>query len=156
MKLEPDKKYAIPYVRGNQKAIRIKKAETSDKILYSKFQLNSLYVAMFNLSPNTFKLWAYLNANKDQHCFALSNTDIAEATGMSKGTYDKAVKELIDNGYLRQGLLFPNFKGYIFVEEGADAPLQDEEIQLISKEKKEQSPFAAASSTSFEGLTQAN
>jgi hypothetical protein len=43
---------------------------------------------------------------------------------MSKSTYAKSINELVDFGFLREGELFPNFKGYIFVEGG---DLEEEE-----------------------------
>ena len=134
MQLDPEKRYKIPFVRGRQKAIRIKKAETNDYLYYSRFQLDALTVALSKLSPNAFKIWAWLNANKDSYCLTISYAEIFELTGMARATYTKAMQELVNKKYLRPGLLFSNFQGYIFVEDGVFAPPQEEELALEKKE----------------------
>ena len=120
-------KYSIPNVKGKQKAIRIKKADTNEYNLYSRFRLDAVNFALKVLSPSAFKLWTWFNTNAHNYQFALSGVEVQEACGISKGTYDRGIKELIDNGFLRPAQLFPNFRGYIFVEFGDnDGPYQEE------------------------------
>lgn len=116
MKMKEDRHYAIPNVQTNQRAIRIKKAQSDDQHYYSKFNIQYLLYAIYNLSSNAFKIWCLLNKNKDGYEFKMSHSDFSQL--MSKPTYLKAVRELIDFGFLREGELFPGFKGYIFVEGG--------------------------------------
>ena len=70
------------------------------------------------LPPNAFKLWAYLNAHSNEFEFGLSSKDVMQICSMSRNTYDKAVKDLIDAGYLIKVELRPNLEGYLFLEEG--------------------------------------
>lgn len=55
---------------------------------------------MVNLKGETFKLWCYLNKNQNNHTFALSKVDAMRWGIGSKSSYDRAVKELIEKGYL--------------------------------------------------------
>lgn len=128
-KMQENKRYAIPNVQTNQKAVRIKKAISDESHYYSKFNIAFLEYAAQKLSPNAFKIWCLLNKNKDEYELKLSHNDFKEI--MSKPTYLKAIKELIDFGFLREGELFPGFNGYIFVEGGnKDSTKYKEEIKL--------------------------
>lgn len=130
MPFDRSKNYSLAHVRGNQKAIRVKKAVTNDNILYSRFRLDALQAALEVLSPNTFKLWCWLNANANDFTFPLSGKEAQVECHFSKATYDKAVKELIEFGYLREAMLFSNFRGYIFVEGGAAQGPYVEELTI--------------------------
>lgn len=123
-------KYAIPNVKGKQKAIRIKKSTTNEYNLYSRFKIDAIEYALNILSPNAFKVWAWLNANANNYQFALSGVEVQGACNISKGTYDRAVKELVNEGFLRPAMLFPNFRGYIFSEFGNNDGPYEEEILL--------------------------
>lgn len=129
-KMAPDKHYQIPNVRPNQKAIRVKRSKCNKENPYTTLNLMQLNATLFNLSGNAFKVWTWFCTNKEGYQFALSGTQVQQDCHISKGTYDRAIKELIDNGYLREALLFPKFRGYIFVEGGTAEPEYEEEIAL--------------------------
>ena len=55
---------------------------------------------MRRLKGEAFKLWVYLNKNRESYTMALSAVD-ALAWGIgSKSSYDRAVMKLIEQGYL--------------------------------------------------------
>lgn len=54
------------------------------------------------LTYSAFKLFLYFASNKNGYSFALSYEDVNEAIPMNRKTYDKAVKELKDAGFLYQ------------------------------------------------------
>ena len=128
--MQPNKRYQIPNVKPKQKEIRVKRSQCDKDNPFTTLNLAYLNPTLFNLSGNTFKVWAWFCKNKEGYQFALSGTKVQEDCHISKGTYDKAIKELIDNGYLREALLFPNFRGYIFVEGGPSSPQYEEEKAL--------------------------
>ena len=130
-KMQENKRYAIPNVQTNQKAVRIKKAISDESHYYSKFNIQYLLYAINNLSPNAFRIWCLLNKNKERYELKLSSSEFSSL--MSKTTYIKSIGELINFGFLREGELFPNFKGYIFVEGG---DLEEEEYQEEIKLRK--------------------
>ena len=68
------------------------------------FIVDSRYMhkAMKELTYGGFKLWCYLSENKNGYMFGLSHKAVYEHTGMSKSTYDNAIKELKEHGYLIQ------------------------------------------------------
>ena len=114
--MDPNKKYNLPRINGNQKAIRVKKALSDKDHPYAIFNLEQMRYAATVLSPNAYKVWSFLNANQDNYEFALSSKQF---TGiMNQNTYRSGVNELIDKGFLRKAALYPNFEGYIFVEGG--------------------------------------
>lgn len=49
-----------------------------------------------------FVLWCYLSLNAEGFELALSNVAVSEATGMSKDSYDFAVRLLREKGYLKR------------------------------------------------------
>lgn len=100
----------------NQKAIRIQKALSDKNHLYTITNKNALSEALKILKPNTFKIWMWLNSNQDDYEFGLSGTLVQEECGMSKATYDKAIKELIETGYLVPTELYKGLHGYVFKE----------------------------------------
>lgn len=55
---------------------------------------------MIDLKGETFKLWCYLGKNQNGYEFALSKVDAMNWGMGSKSSYDRAVKELIEKGYL--------------------------------------------------------
>ena len=87
-------------VYPNQKVINVLKDECKDDFL----QVNNAnwQVACANLTYSAFKIYLHLASNKNGYSFALSYETINELIPMSRKTYDKAVKELKDCGYLRQ------------------------------------------------------
>ena len=58
------------------------------------------YAAQLRLPGNAYKLFMYLYKNRKGFELALSPADVHKKTNMGKAAYDKAVEELIDNGYL--------------------------------------------------------
>lgn len=84
----------------NQKTIKVNKQKCDRDNPYSAFNLQALQTAMSGLKGEAFKLWVYLNKNRDSHTIALSAVD-ALAWGIgSKSSYDRAVSKLIEKGYL--------------------------------------------------------
>lgn len=84
----------------NQKTITVVKEKTDKQNLYCKINLNALESAAADLQAGAFKLWIYFAKNQDNFVFGLSNKAVAEMFGIKKDQYDKAVKELIQKGYL--------------------------------------------------------
>ena len=84
----------------NQKVITICKDECNSDFL----QVNNLnwQIACSYLTYTAFKLYLYLAGNKNGYTFALSYEAVNELIPMNRKSYDKAVKELKDCGYLRQ------------------------------------------------------
>ena len=62
--------------------------------------MNALQYAMIDLKATGFKLWCYMNKNQDGHTFALSAVDAIKWGVGCRKSYDNAVKELIEKGYL--------------------------------------------------------
>lgn len=84
----------------NQKTIKVCKEVCNRDNAYSTFNLQALQNAMSRLKGEAFKLWVYLNKHRDSHTTALSSVD-ALAWGIgSKSSYDRAVRKLIEKGYL--------------------------------------------------------
>ena len=102
----------------NQKAIRILKSPADKDHLYSLFNLSATKNALKSLSPNTFKLWAYLNLNADGYEFGLSRKDTMEICGFGSNTFTSAVNELIEKGFLVKAELYPRLIGYLFMDCG--------------------------------------
>ena len=55
---------------------------------------------MSRLKGEAFKLWVYLNKNRESHTTALSAVDALVWGIGSKSSYDRAVMKLIEQGYL--------------------------------------------------------
>ena len=87
-------------VYPNQKVITVFKDECKEDFL----QVNNAnwQCACANLTYSAFKLYLYMASNKSGYSFALSYETINELVPMNRKTYDKAIKELKDCGYLRQ------------------------------------------------------
>ena len=84
----------------NQKTIELHKEKCSKDNLYSMYNLDALQCAMINLKGETLKLWLYIGKNQNGYTFALSKVDAIKWGIGSKSSYDRAVKELIEKGYL--------------------------------------------------------
>lgn len=87
-------------VYPNQKVITVLKDECKEDFL----QVNNAnwQCACVNLTYSAFKVYLYMASNKNGYSFALSYETINELVPMNRKTYDKAIKELKDCGYLRQ------------------------------------------------------
>ena len=84
----------------NQKVITVFKEKCSKDFLQIN---NGSWKAASNLlTYSAFKIYLYIASNRDTYTFALSYAAINEDIPMNRKTYDKAIKELIDCGYLYQ------------------------------------------------------
>ena len=84
----------------NQKTISVQKEKCSKSDLYAMYNLDALQYAMIDLKGEAFKLWVYIGKNQNGYTFALSKVDAIKWGVGSKSSYDRAVKELIEKGYL--------------------------------------------------------
>lgn len=82
----------------NQKIIRIKKTEVDRNFL--KLSKEEMYEAMRKLTGSELKLYLYLAANKVDYQLELSRSYLIEQGITSNGSYDRAVKGLIEKRYL--------------------------------------------------------
>jgi len=99
------KKYVANEGYRNQKYITIKNKAVCDnkENFYMRIQIQALTNAMKNLSSTGLQLFLYFSKNQAGYSFWLSKADVLDNTGIkSEATYLKAVKELIDKGYLIQ------------------------------------------------------
>lgn len=107
----------------NQKVVQIQKEKVGKNNLYAVISLKGIDDAA-TLPKTAFKLWIYLVKNQDKYSFALSCKDFCRWAGVSKNTYETAVKELIERSYLVRKEEGSNV--YIFYE----IP-QDDEVIMI-------------------------
>ena len=82
----------------NQKIIRIKKTAVDRNFL--KLSKEEMYAAMRELTGSELKLYLYLAANKVDYQLELSRSYLIEEGITSNGSYDRAVKGLIEKRYL--------------------------------------------------------
>lgn len=85
---------------ANQKTIKTMKEPCNKENLYAMYNLDALQSAMLDLKGETFKLWCYIGKNQNGYKFALSKVDAMRWGIGSKSSYDRAVKELREKGYL--------------------------------------------------------
>ena len=116
----------MPLLVGNQKGIRICKYPL-DGNRFTSMNYEAQKDAMAALRPNTYKVWTYLCSHKDQYDLALSSKVVTDFCHISRGTYDRAVQELIEKGYLMEAEIYNGINGYIFWEGGTS---QYEKITL--------------------------
>ena len=107
----------------NQKTISVQKEKCSADELYSMYNLGALQYAMLDLKGEAFKIWVYIGKNQHGYTFGLSKVDAINWGIGSKSSYDRAVKELIDKGYLVE--TSPNH--YDFYE----LPIDEDEEEII-------------------------
>lgn len=92
---------SMPFSRSpNQKVIHTHKPKARNPFFI--VDRRYMHKAMKELTYGGFKLWCYLSENKNGYMFGLSHKAVHESTGMSKSTYDSAIKELKSHGYLVQ------------------------------------------------------
>lgn len=84
----------------NQKVVTVKQSICDKEHIYTQCNLKANKMALKELSANTYKLYMYFALNQNDFVMALSYVDVYNVTGMSEKTYHRAVKELIDKGYL--------------------------------------------------------
>ena len=98
----------------NQKEVQVaKRTPRSKENLFSTTNLEALQQAMNCLKGSGLKMWLYCNKNQEQYRFALSQK-ACEEWGIKKDSYYDGIRNLIDNGYLRQSQ--PGSNLYIFYE----------------------------------------
>lgn len=85
---------------ANQKTVKVQKEKCNGDNHYGMYNLDALQSAMIDLKGETFKLWCYLGKNQNGYTFALSKVDAIKWGIGSKSSYDRAVKELKEKGYL--------------------------------------------------------
>ena len=86
----------------NQKIVQIARRTKRDKDnLYAMINLEALQQAMNTLKGSGLKMWLYLNKNQDNYRFDLSR-QACDEWGIKKDSYYEGIRNLIDNGYLRQ------------------------------------------------------
>ena len=90
----------IEYSYPNQRKISINKDSCGNGELYTKIRIQSMNYAMENLSATTYKVWCYLAQNRNKYSMWLSPVDVCDITHISKSTYHRAFKELVDKSYL--------------------------------------------------------
>lgn len=108
----------MPHLHGKQKGIRICKYPL-DGCRFTSMNYEAQKDAMAALRPNTYKVWTYLCSHRDQYELGLSSEVVTKFCHISRGTYDRAVAELIEKGYLMEAELYDGLTGYIFWEGGA-------------------------------------
>lgn len=98
----------------NQKIVTIHKEETNKNNLYTCINLEALKYAFSKLSYSARCLWIMLASNQNNYRFALSRKDAISNWNIKSTTYDKAIKELIEEGFLYQEI--ENSNEWIFRE----------------------------------------
>ena len=83
----------------NQICVQIDKPK-KPKEIWSSYNIEHMFSAMKDLSKGGFELYMYLISNIDGYKFGLGATPVGNATGMSAKTYQRAVAELKEKGYL--------------------------------------------------------
>lgn len=109
-KLQPY--HNLERIRGNQFAIRVRK--TTDPV----FKEDCKNYTLAKLSPNAFKLWCWLYWHKNYDEFGLSCKQVCSELDICSSTYWKAIKELKEKGFLVPAQLYPDFTGWVFIDEG--------------------------------------
>ena len=82
----------------NQKFVTVFKEKCEEDFL----QVNNIswQNACMKLTYSAFKIYLYMVRNQDGYSFALSYEHLNSIIPMSRKTYDKAIKELKEQGYL--------------------------------------------------------
>lgn len=84
----------------NQKVVTIHKKKGSADQPFLQLINSEWQQAAKELTGAEFKLYIYLAANADGFELALSRKDVINCTGISDDAYDRAIKSLIQKGYL--------------------------------------------------------
>ena len=105
--------------QGKYRHIHTAKAQSDGVNNFTYINLEAMSRAMKELKPSTFKLWCYLNKNKDGYEFSLSQIAVQNFTGISRSSYLAGFKELYDKGYLTDYYFEKlGVEGYLFLEDG--------------------------------------
>ncbi len=86
----------------NQKIVYIgNRVERDATHPYTEQSIEAMAHAARELSGDRFKVWMYLSKNRDDFVLELSQKDLLK-WGVKKDTYQRAVNDLIELGYLVQ------------------------------------------------------
>lgn len=135
----------------NQKIVFIRKpnyvSENESFLMVGKQE----WIEAYNrLAPASFALYLYLAGNNDGYRLELSQTAVEKEIRISRASYDRAKKELIDKGYLVQayGNVYEfhtklkseqNYKTYDWENSGmSNSNLNNEQIPLKNEEEPTQ------------------
>lgn len=83
---------------NNQKRITIRKDDPISP--YAITSHKHMMCAMEMLTGNAYKMWHYLQSNQNGYSFLMRSEDVCRFCSFSRSSYDRAVKELIQAGYL--------------------------------------------------------
>lgn len=84
---------------ANQICVQVDKPKLA-KDVWCSYNVEDMFEAMRTLSKGGFELYMYLISNIHNYKFGLGATPVGNATGMSPKTYQRAVAELKEIGYL--------------------------------------------------------
>lgn len=84
----------------NQKIITVRKSIKDKDDSFLQISNTNWEIACQTLTYSAFKLYLYMSSNKDNYRFALSYENVNSHIPMNRKTYDKAVSELKECGYL--------------------------------------------------------
>ncbi len=86
----------------NQKVVYIgNRVERDAEHPYTEQSIEAMAHAARELSGDRFKVWMYLSKNRDDFVLELSQKDLLK-WGVKKDTYQRAINDLIELGYLVQ------------------------------------------------------
>ena len=83
---------------ANQRVVNIQKNKCETNFL--QISNDDWKVAARNLSSSALLLYFYLASNNDGFKLAVSQKAIQKETGLSKASYHRGIRELLDNRYL--------------------------------------------------------
>ena len=125
-------------VSNNQKVITIQKEVCNNQNkdnYYAKINLKALQKAMIDLDTEaSIKMWLYFAKNQNGYQMALSSIDAIMWGIGSKGSYDRAIKILIEKGYLVKQ---EDKKDYYNFYEVAQMDSRKEDVMKITINKSE-------------------
>ena len=84
---------------ANQICIQVDKPKLP-KDVWASYNIEDMFQAMRTLTKGGFELYMYIISNIDGYKFGLGPTPVGNSTGMSAKTYQRAVADLKENGYL--------------------------------------------------------
>ena len=84
---------------ANQRRVNIQKEKNGK---HTAIQLEALQKASQQLSGEGFKMWLYFAKNQDNYTLALSKANALYWGIGSESSYYRAIKELINQGYLQK------------------------------------------------------
>jgi len=117
----------------NQKKILIERISEKAMKDYLKVSNENLYIAMYNLKGNAFKLWIYFTDNMNGYAMDLYPVDFCTKAKVSDSTYRRAFEELEKKGYLIKSSKQENL--YLFREYSLSEEIEKpDEVNSIDTE----------------------